>query len=104
MTISPNEMFDISFGALEADSDYEDIFDENFLIAELGIKPKINNRQGNYRIYGWTNSGDKEDIYDPSKSQDDGYGIGISMDQEITDAITVFARFGWQNDDVYAVE
>jgi carbohydrate-selective porin OprB len=104
VTISPNEMFDISFGALEADSDYEDIFDENFLIAELGIKPKILSRQGNYRIYGWTNSGDKENFDDESEFQDDGYGIGISMDQEITDAITAFARFGWQNDDVYAVE
>jgi carbohydrate-selective porin OprB len=104
VTISLNEMFDISFGALEADSDYEDIFDENFLIAELGIKPKILCRQGNYRIYGWTNNGDKEDLKDPDKSQDDGHGVGISMDQEITDAITAFARFGWQNDDVYAVE
>jgi carbohydrate-selective porin OprB len=104
VTISLNEMFDISFGALEADSDYEDIFDENFLIAELGIKPKILCRQGNYRIYGWTNNGDKEDLKDPDESQDDGYGVGISMDQEITDAITAFARFGWQNDDVYAVE
>ena len=104
VTISPNEMFDISFGALEADSDYEDIFDENFLIAELGIKPKILCRQGNYRIYGWTNSGDKEDFDDPDEFQDDGYGVGISMDQEITDAITAFARIGWQNDDVYAVE
>jgi high affinity Mn2+ porin len=104
MTISPNEMFDISFGALEADSDYEDIFDENFLIAELGIKPKINNRQGNYRIYGWSNSGDKEVFDDSTDLKDDGYGVGISMDQEITDEITAFARIGWQNDDVYAVE
>jgi len=104
VTISPNEMFDISFGALEADSDYEDIFDQNFLIAELGIKPKINNRQGNYRIYGWHNSGNKVAFDDPTDMREEGYGIGVSIDQEITEAVTAFARLGWQDDDVYAVE
>ncbi len=69
VTISPNEMFDISFGALDSDSDYEDIFDDSFLIAELGIKPKINNRQGNYRIYGWRNSNDELNFDDPSETE-----------------------------------
>ena len=105
MTISPNEMFDISLGALDSDSDFEDIFDDSFLIAELGIKPKILCRQGNYRIYGWRNSNDEFNFDDPSETgrRDKGYGFGISMDQMITDAITAFARIGWQND-VYAVE
>ena len=104
MTLSPNEMFDLSFGALEADSDFEDIFDENFLIAELGIKPRIKDKQGNYRIYAWHNSGDKMDLDNPTEMRDEGYGLGMSMDQEITNAITSFARIGWQNDDIYAVE
>ena len=104
MTLSPNEMFDISFGALEADSNFEDIFNETFLIAELGIKPRINDKQGNYRIYAWHNSGDKMDFDDPTEMRDEGYGLGMSLDQEITNALTAFARIGWQDDDVYAVE
>ena len=101
--LSPNKLFDISFGAFDADSDFEDIFDENFLIAELGLRPKINNLQGNYRFYGWYNSGDKTKIDDPSEMKEDGYGLGMSMDQAITDAMTAFARFGWQDDKVYEI-
>jgi len=104
VTISPNNLFDISLAALDADSDFEDIFDENFLIAEIGVKPVINERQGNYRIYGWHNSSDKTEIDDLSEMRENGYGFGMSMDQAITDAITAFARIGWQDDNVYAVE
>jgi len=104
LTISLNEISDISFGALEADSDFEDIFDENFLIAEIDFRPIINRRQGNYRIYGWHNSDDKTAFADPSDDRENGYGLGLSIDQEITNALTVFTRFGWQDDDVYEVE
>lgn len=104
IALTLSEIFDLSFAALDADSDFEDIFDENFLIAELGIRPKINNLQGNYRIYGWHNSGDKTEIDDPSKMRENGYGFGISMDQTITQAVTAFARIGWQDANVYEVE
>jgi high affinity Mn2+ porin len=104
VTISPNDLFDISLAALDADSDFEDIFDENFLIAEIGVKPVINEMQGNYRIYGWHNSSDKTEIDDPTEMRENGYGFGMSMDQAITDALSAFARIGWQDDNVYAVE
>jgi len=103
ITISPNDIFDISLAAFDADSDFEDIFDENFLIAELGIRPKINNLQGHYRIYGWHNSGDKTGINNPSEMRESGYGFGMSMDQKITDSITAFARIGWQDYNVYEI-
>jgi len=44
------------------------------------------------------------DFDDPTEMRDEGYGLGMSLDQEITNALTAFARIGWQDDDVYAVE
>ncbi len=104
VTISPAEMFDIGLVAVDADSDFEDIADENFLMAEIGLKPKFGELQGNYRVYGWHNSGNKVEFDDLDDMREDGYGIGLSLDQQITDAVTAFARYGWQDDDIYAIE
>ena len=34
----------------------------------------------------------------------EGWGLGISADQQITEMIGLFGRFGWNNDDVYVVQ
>ena len=37
-----------------------------------------------------------------SKTKEESYGFGLSFDQEITDVLGVFVRYGWQNPEVYA--
>ena len=109
--ISPIELVDVNLAVMSADSDWEDLFDDVFLIGEINVKPKFGDLQGNYRIYGWMNgldhvewddfkrSGYNENITDDEKN----YGVGISLDQQIPYNITLFARVGYQDDDIAGV-
>ncbi len=109
--ISPTELVDINLGVMSADSDWEDLFDNVFAIAEVSVKPKFGDLQGNYRIYGWVNGLDhvewdkfKRSGYDENTTSDkNNYGFGISLDQQIPYNITLFARIGFQDSDVAGV-
>jgi carbohydrate-selective porin OprB len=102
LTISPVEILDISLGA-QSDG-WEDMDKKNFLIAEADIKPKIGGRQGNYRFYLWTNRGDHTDANDSTKTKENGSGFGISVDQQVLDFLTLFARLGIRDDDLTEYE
>ncbi|MCP4716120.1 MAG: carbohydrate porin [Deltaproteobacteria bacterium] len=104
MTLGLTKIIDLSLGLLEADSDFEDIFDENFMILELAFRPVCFGHPGNYRLYGWYNSGDKTSFKHPAATRKNGGGFGLSFDQQLTDQFTVFARYGRQDDDVYEVK
>ena len=99
LTVSPVEILDITV-AIQSDG-WEDLDEKNFYIAEADIKPKFGELQGNYRMYVWTNRGDHAEIADPAKDDEHGSGYGISLDQQIMDSLTVFARAGYQDDDLY---
>ncbi|RJP25344.1 MAG: hypothetical protein C4520_02605 [Candidatus Abyssobacteria bacterium SURF_5] len=83
-------------------SEWEDLDRDGFGIAQLHFKPLLLGRPGNYRFYAWLNHSDKPDF--SSGNSDDGWGAGISFDQAITDYLTAFLRFGFEDDDVYEVE
>ncbi len=104
IAVRPTDTFDINFGYVEEDGDFEDIFDENLYILEAGFHPSFGELKGNYRIYGWLNTFEHYEIDDPKDDDDDVYGIGLSIDQELTKDIALFGRFGWQDDDIYPVE
>ncbi len=86
-------------GYADADADWEELFDYPFLIAELDLHTNLLNRPGNYRFYAWFN-GTPHDKFD-GNGKDSGYGFGISFDQEVTDGVGVFFRYGWQDGEVY---
>lgn len=102
--VSPGNLWDIGIGVADADGDWDNVFDNVFSIVELDFKPKIADRQGNYRIYGWFNNKEHEDLRDPTKTKEDNYGFGVSFDQEITDVFGLFARYGLQRDSVSQIE
>lgn len=94
-----------------ANNSYEDVFSKPFISTELTIKPAKafgwNEEQwdGNYRFYFWYNGldhtklvGQGEPAPDYPKEQNVGYGL--SFDQMITDVFGVFARAGWQRQDI----
>lgn len=101
---SPHELIDIGLGLADADADWDNVFDNTFAIVQVDFKPTLDDRQGNYRLYAWLNDKDHTKIKDPTKTKEGGSGFGVSLDQEITDIITAFARFGRQQDDIYQVE
>ncbi len=90
LTISPHEMVDISFGAQS--NDWNNLDEMNFYIGEAVIKPKIGGLEGNYRIHAWTNMTNHFEIADTETDQEHDSGYGISLDQQITDSLTLFVR------------
>jgi hypothetical protein len=88
-------------------SKYDNIFSTPFLGAQLTVAPVFEERQGNYRLYGWYAGYDHGKL-DRNRGfvageKDKGWGLGISADQQLTDTIGLFARLGWNNKDVYVV-
>ncbi len=89
-------------------SNYDNLFSTPFVGGQLTVSPKFGELEGNYRFYGWYAG------YDHSKldadrnfidgQKDEGWGLGISADQQLTEAIGLFGRFGWNNEDVYVVK
>jgi hypothetical protein len=89
-------------------SNYDNVFSTPFVGGQITLSPKFGELQGNYRLYGWYAG------YDHSKldadrnfidgQKEEGWGLGISADQQVTEAIGLFGRFGWNNEDVYVVK
>jgi len=91
-----------------AKSKYDNVFSTPFLGSQLSFYPKFGELEGNYRFYGWSagyNHSKLDTDRNPIAGQKDkGWGLGISADQQITQMIGLFGRFGWNNDDVYVVQ
>jgi len=90
---------------MDGDSDFENVFDNPFVIGELHVSGKLFGKHGgNYRFNVWLNESDHQHITVPNRIREEGYGFGMSFDQQMSDVIALFARFGWQDDDVYPLE
>ncbi|MEW6359008.1 MAG: carbohydrate porin [Planctomycetota bacterium] len=98
------EWLDLGYAVAEAHNDWDDVFDSTFHIWEIDVKPKPFGRQGNYRAYAWLNDLVHQDIKYPARWRQRGYGVGLSFDQEATDHLTLFMRYGWQRECVYEFE
>lgn len=99
--LEPAAFMDIQLLVMDADSDWEDIADEVFSAAQLNFKPNLFERSGNYRLIGWLDARDHTEWGDPTTTKEKGHGFGISFDQELTDWLGAFLRYGWQDKDVY---
>lgn len=56
---------------------------------------------GNYRLMYWGSNIDAESFKTAEKAE--SYGIAVSIDQSLNDNISVFARYGYQNPEVYEI-
>lgn len=76
---------------------------EYFSVYEFGFRPNVEGRQGNYRFLLW---------HDPQRrSRQDGnatdkgdVGFALSFDQQITDAIGAFFRYGYAHEELREIE
>src|SRR3989337_566401 len=87
-------------GLFEGDGDFKDVLDRPFLIAELDVWRPYYGLNGNYRIYGWQNNQSHTDLADESRDNLSNQGVGLSIDQQLSNDITLFARYGMQDKDV----
>jgi len=102
--LAPHPLLDVGAAVADADVDWDEVFDNVFAILEADLKPTFRGRAGNYRVYVWINDTDHEEIADPAEDDEEGYGVGLSFDQEVSEHVTAFLRYGWQREEVYAVE
>ena len=102
VVIEPVDFLGIELAAMNANADWEDGFDNMFLAGQLNFEPNLFERPGNYRVYGWLNDKDHIKWDNAAKTKEDGYGFGLSFDQELTDVVGAFVRYGWQDPTVYA--
>jgi carbohydrate-selective porin OprB len=76
---------------------------EFFSVYEVGVKPKLMKRPGTYRFIVWHDPADLP-RFDGGGTESGDLGFALSFDQQVSDRIGVFARYGWADGEVRALE
>ena len=110
LSFSPVDLVELRLiGASVEDDNWEDIFDHGFMACQVSFKPVIKGRRGNYRVYAWLDNrnhlknhyqGIASESYNDPLAHDEQRGWGVSIDQELSDNITAFARYSQTDDDL----
>ncbi len=94
------EPLTFGLGYASGDADSADILEHGVGIAELAWKYKTGELEGNIRGYGVIDSA--LPIANGVKTaQGNSLGAGVSIDQQLSDQLTLFARYGWHDQDFY---
>ena len=100
----PLEWIEINAGVFDDNADWEDITDNIFCFGQVNFKPNFLGKEGNYRFYGWHDDSCHMELIDTSKKEEENFGFGLSFDQQLTDMLTCFVRFGWEDPGVSNIE
>lgn len=87
-----------SVKAVVMDSENDDRNDYHYYAIQIGHHVTTRWGMGNYRIYGFTTT--NEFIDREGTGKDNLTGFGVSIDQQISETVGIFARFGTQDDEV----
>jgi hypothetical protein len=68
----------------------------NYYALQIGYALDTALGKGNYRIYGFTTSKSFEDWDETGQKR--LQGVGVSLDQQLSSIVGIFARAGWQDD------
>jgi len=101
LAVLPLEWLELGYGVFDGNSDWENIGDNLFNIGQVTFKPKPFDLPGNYRFLGWNNNSDHTRWLDNSKQKENSYGFGLSFDQKVSDIVTLFTRYSWQDPKTY---
>ncbi len=123
MNYAMDESLYLRLGAMGTDDTWQNALSRPFAIAEVGFSPKTS-YPGNYRVFTWLNAGrhdkwdnwqvrtaadstdtpEADDAADKTAEADatgQGWGAGFSLDQQVSESISLFARAGYQAEDYY---
>ncbi|MBM3245690.1 MAG: carbohydrate porin, partial [Candidatus Omnitrophica bacterium] len=98
----PKDWIELGYGVFNANGGWKKINDNLFNMGQVAFKTKFFDLAGNYRFYGWNNNTYYTKWLDAEKTKESGYGFGLSFDQKLNDALTLFCRYGWQDPSVYS--
>lgn len=101
IALKPWKQIEFSYGLFDADSDWERVFDSPFNIGQIAFEPNFFEKEGNYRFLGWYNNSYHTKWLDTAKQKEDAYGFGLSFDQKVSDIVTLFTRYAWQDPRVH---
>ncbi len=87
-----------SINAVVMDSKNDDRNDYNYYAIQIGHHVTTRLGMGNYRLYAFTT--DNEFVDRAETGKDNLSGFGISLDQQLSESIGLFARLGTQDDEV----
>jgi porin len=107
----PSEFFYAQAAIADAQADKREtgfrttFHDEDYLVsmAEIGIRPRLFDKDGTYRFILWYDPQDKTEL-DGSGTKRDDLGFAVSFDQQLTKKVTGFFRYGWADDKVNSTE
>ncbi|MFA5410757.1 MAG: carbohydrate porin [Candidatus Omnitrophota bacterium] len=100
----PLEWLEFGYGVFDGNSDWEKIGDNFFNIGQVAFKTNFFELPGNYRFLAWNNNAYHTKWLAAEKEKEAAYGFGLSFDQKISDIVTLFTRYGWQDPKVYNPE
>ncbi len=85
LTAALTDNVSFNLGVFESSSDFSGSLDSTFTIGELAISHEYAGRSGHARLIAW------------SEDTTDNKGVALSLDQNVSDKITLFARYGNQD-------
>jgi carbohydrate-selective porin OprB len=91
---------EIGVVVMDAEASWSGVTGALFTMAEIRLMPGIGNLEGNYRLYGWMNGADHQVIAEPEDEPASNAGFGLSFDQQITGSLSLFCRYGIQDQSV----
>jgi hypothetical protein len=100
VTTRLGDQLTFSLGYGSGDTSADNVLDHGYGIAELDYKLKIGELEGNYRIYG-SLDGSLPVVDGIKRVNENAWGTGLSIDQQVTGQLTLFGRYGWHDEDVY---
>ncbi len=86
LAVAPSDILSFNVGFFEASSEFKGTLDTAFVIGEAALGYELAGLPGHVRITGW-----KDD-------SSDNDGVGLNVDQAVSENITLFARWGSQDD------
>jgi len=105
LSLVPVNWSEITVGYLDDNANWESVFEDPFLFAQVNLKPVFlgEDKPGNYRVYSWYD--DTAHIeWGGISNTEPNFGFGLSADQKVLDHLTLFGRVGWEDPDVSTVE
>ncbi len=98
VTYSPAEFLDLTYAYFNQNDDLANVDTNGFNAIQATFKVSDS---GNYRVMYWGSNIDAVDFKNAERAN--SYGIAFSFDQALNENIGLFARYGYQNPEVYEI-
>ncbi|MFQ5589102.1 MAG: carbohydrate porin, partial [Nitrospiria bacterium] len=93
----PIKAFEFTLGVFEGNGDYNNMFDQPFIIAAVEIENYKDDLESHYRIMIWTNEQNHSTMLDKTIFATHNRGVAISVDQALNEHFGLWARAGLQD-------